>query len=127
MVKTKSECEDMLKKRVYNDYYMPLVKRIPGFTKFPISVQATMVSGAYNFGVSGMVNSRAAKLHVQGKHREGCEAQTAWNKAGGRVVRGAQFRFQLKLIQNARCGGNDASLRHHHDRGTAGGDAVRSV
>jgi len=45
MTKTKAECEDMLKRRVYNDYYMPLVKRVPGFTDFPISVQATMISG----------------------------------------------------------------------------------
>lgn len=95
MVKTKAECEDMLKHRVYNDYYMPLVKRVPGFTNFPISVQAAMVSGAYNFGVSGMVNSTATKRHIQGKYREGCEAQTAWNKAGGKVVRGLVLRREM--------------------------------
>ena len=88
MVKTKAECEAMLERRVYNDYYLPLTKRIKGFTSFPVSVQAAQISGAYNFGVSGMVNSTAAKLAIQGKFRAACEAQTAWNKAGGQVVNG---------------------------------------
>lgn len=95
MVKTKAECEAMLKRRVYTDYYLPLTKRIKGFTDFPISVQATMVSGAYNFGVSGMVNSTAARLAKAGKFRAACEAQTAWNKAGGRVVRGLVLRREM--------------------------------
>ena len=95
MTKTKAECEEMLKRRVYNDYYLPLVRRVPGFTDFPISVQATMISGAYNFGVSGMVNSTATKRHIQGRHREGCEAQTAWNKAGGKTVRGLVLRREM--------------------------------
>ncbi|WP_323455290.1 glycoside hydrolase family protein [Rhizobium sp. AN5] len=42
-----------------------------------------------------MVNSTAAKLHVQGKYRQGCEAQTAWNKAGGQVVRGLVNRREM--------------------------------
>lgn len=95
MVKTKAECESMLEKRVYNDYYLPLTKRIKGFTSFPVSVQAAQISGAYNFGVSGMVNSTAAKLAVQGKYRAACEAQTAWNKAGGRVVNGLVERREM--------------------------------
>lgn len=95
MTKTVAECDAMLKRRVFTDYYLPLTRRIKGFTSFPISVQATMVSGAYNFGVSGMVNSTAARLAVQGRYREACEAQTAWNKAGGRVVRGLVLRREM--------------------------------
>lgn len=95
MVKTKAECEAMLERRVYNDYYLPLTKRIKGFTSFPVSVQAAQISGAYNFGVSGMVNSTAAKLAIQGKFRAACEAQTAWNKAGGRVVNGLVKRREM--------------------------------
>ena len=95
MTKTVAECDAMLKRRVFTDYYLPLTKRIKGFTSFPVSVQATMVSGAYNFGISGMVNSTAARLAARGKFREACEAQTAWNKAGGRIVRGLVNRREM--------------------------------
>ncbi len=101
MRKTKAECEDMLRRRVFNDYYLPLTRQIPGFTSMPIGVQASMVSGAYNFGVAGMVGSRAAALHKQGRYREGCEAQTAWNKAGGQVVNGLVKRREMGDAQRA--------------------------
>ena len=95
MTKTKAECDAMLQRRVYNDYYLPLTKRIKGFTSFPVSVQAAQISGAYNFGVNGMVNSTAAKLATQGKFRQACEAQTAWNKAGGQIVNGLVKRREM--------------------------------
>lgn len=95
MVKTKAECEAMLERRVYNDYYLPLTKRVGGFNKFPISVQAVMISGAYNFGVAGMANSSAMSLASAGRYREACEAQTAWNKAGGQVVTGLVRRREM--------------------------------
>jgi GH24 family phage-related lysozyme (muramidase) len=95
MVKTKAECEAMLEKRVYADYYLPLTKRIKGFTSFPVSVQAVQISGAYNFGVAGMSGSRAAKLASEGKYRQACEAQTSWNKAGGQVVTGLVRRREM--------------------------------
>ncbi|WP_276122580.1 lysozyme [Pararhizobium qamdonense] len=95
MIKTKAECDAMLQKRVYNDYYLPLTQKIKGFTSFPVSVQAAQISGAYNFGVGGMVGSRAAKLAIAGKYREACEAQTAWNKAGGQVVNGLVKRREM--------------------------------
>jgi len=92
---TKAECGAMLKRRVFNDYYMPLVRKVPKFTNFPVSVQAAMVSGAYNFGVGGMIGSRAMALALDGKYREACEAQTAWNKAGGQVVNGLVKRREM--------------------------------
>jgi GH24 family phage-related lysozyme (muramidase) len=98
---TAAECDAILEKRVYNDYYLPLTKQIKGFTRFPVSVQASMISGAYNFGVSGMVNSTAARLAVQGKYREACIAQTAWNKAGGQVVGGLVKRREMGDAQRA--------------------------
>ncbi|MBX5063453.1 lysozyme [Rhizobium lentis] len=98
---TAAECEAILEARVKRDYYEPLTKRIKGFTRFPIGVQAAMISGAYNFGVSGMVNSTAARLAVQGRYREACEAQTAWNKAGGRVVQGLVKRREMGDAQRA--------------------------
>lgn len=92
---TKAECQVIARQQIFHDYYMPLVQRIKGFEKMPISVQAAMISGAYNFGVNGMVNSTAAKRHIAGRYREGCEAQTAWNRAGGQVVRGLVNRREM--------------------------------
>lgn len=43
---TAAECEAILEARVKRDYYEPLTKRIKGFTRFPIGVQAAMISGA---------------------------------------------------------------------------------
>jgi lysozyme len=92
---TKAQCEAMLEKRVYNDYYLPISKRIPNFAKFPVSVQAAQISGAYNFGVAGMIGSSAARLASAGKYREACEAQTAWNRAGGQIVNGLVKRREM--------------------------------
>ncbi len=98
---TKAECTDIAREQIYHEYYLPLVRQIPGYTDMPLGVQAAMLSGAYNFGVKGMVNSTAARLHKQGRHREGCEAQTAWNKAGGQVVRGLVLRREMGDKQRA--------------------------
>lgn len=92
---SKAECQEIARQQIFHDYYMPLVQRIKGFEKMPVGVQASMISGAYNFGVNGMVNSTAAKRHMDGRYREGCEAQTAWNKAGGQVVRGLVLRREM--------------------------------
>jgi len=54
-----------------------------------------MISGAYNFGVGGMVNSTAARHASAGRYKEACEAQTAWNKAGGQVVTGLVRRREM--------------------------------
>lgn len=92
---TKAECDAFLEEEVYEEYYLPLTKRIPGFTSFPIGNQAAMISGAYNFGVAGMVGSSATRLALQGRWKEACEAQTAWNKAGGQVVNGLVKRREM--------------------------------
>lgn len=101
MTKTKAECDAMLIKRVTNDYYKPLTKCIAGFDDKPISLQATLISGAYNFGVMGtakrpgVCKSTAGRLAREGKYREACLAMTAFNKAGGRVVRGLVNRREM--------------------------------
>lgn len=92
---TKAECTQIARAQIYHDYYVPLTKRIKGYTSMPVGVQASMLSGAYNFGENGMVNSTAAKLHMKGMYRQGCEAQTAWNKAGGQVVNGLVKRREM--------------------------------
>lgn len=98
---TRAQCEEMTREQIFNDYYLPLVRQIPGFTSFPVGVQAAMLSGAYNFGVGsiaskkGMAGSTATRWHMQGQHRKGCEAQTAFNKAGGIVVDGLVKRREM--------------------------------
>ncbi|MBB4005790.1 lysozyme [Allorhizobium taibaishanense] len=92
---TPQQCESMLKKRVFYDYYLPLAKRVKGFLTAPDSVQASMISGAYNFGTEGQIRSTAARLVTQGKFRQACEAQTAWNRAGGKVVNGLVIRREM--------------------------------
>jgi GH24 family phage-related lysozyme (muramidase) len=95
MTKTPAQCEQMLITRVHRDYYAPLVRCIAEFEKKPISVQASAISGAYNFGAQGMCNSTAASYIRVGKYREACEAQTAWNRAGGQVVTGLVRRREM--------------------------------
>lgn len=98
---TRAECEQMTREKIFQEYYLPLVKQVPGYTTFPVSVQAAMLSGAYNFGVGsyknhkGMAGSSATRFHVAGNYRKGCEAQTAYNKAGGHVVEGLVKRREM--------------------------------
>lgn len=102
MKKTLAECDAMLERRVLNDYYLPLVDKGRNFLNAPDSVQASMISGAYNFGVGsvkprrGQLGSTAMFIHIPaGNWRAACEAQTAWNKAGGRVLRGLVLRREM--------------------------------
>lgn len=98
---TRAQCEQMTREQIFRDYYLPLVKGVPNFLNFPISVQAAMLSGAYNFGVgsvakhTGMAGSSATRWHMQGQYRKGCEAQTAFNRAGGEVVVGLVKRREM--------------------------------
>jgi lysozyme len=95
MTRTKAECQAMLMARVVNDYYRPLTKCIANFDGKPISLQASLISGAYNFGVAASCRSTAARLTRAGRYREACEAQTAFNKAGGQIVNGLVKRREM--------------------------------
>ncbi|MES0134525.1 glycoside hydrolase family protein [Mesorhizobium sp. M0016] len=88
MTKTKEQCHDMLMTRVVNDFYKPLTRCIKGFTSLPVSLQASLISGAYNFGVGAQCKSSAARFAMSGQFNTACLAQMAFNKAGGQVVPG---------------------------------------
>ena len=95
MKKTPEECTEMLYRRVYADFYLPLTRCAATFTDAPISVQASMVSGSYNFGKGAWCRSTAAK-HIRAERwKEACAAQTAYNKAGGQVLRGLVNRREM--------------------------------
>jgi lysozyme len=92
---TAGQCRDMLYTRVRDDYFAPMAKCVRGLEKMPIGVQASMISGAYNFGVSRWCHSTAARLATAGRYRQACEAQTAFNRAGGRVINGLVHRREM--------------------------------
>jgi lysozyme len=101
MTITQAQAEARLKQRVYRNYYLPLTNCIDGFERKPVSLQASMTSGAYNFGVGsvksgkGVCGSSAARFARIDRYREACEAQTAFNKAGGRIVNGLVKRREM--------------------------------
>lgn len=92
---TADQCGAMLIARVNRDYYGQITKCAPKLPSAPISVQASMVSGAYNFGVRAWCNSTAARMIKAENWRGACEAQTAFNKAGGRIVNGLVKRREM--------------------------------
>jgi len=95
MRKTKAQCRDMLLRRVHDDYYQPIMQCSPKLGAAPISVRASMISGSYNFGVGAWCRSTAKARIEAGQWRAACEAQTAFNRAGGRVVRGLVNRREM--------------------------------
>jgi GH24 family phage-related lysozyme (muramidase) len=92
---TDKECEDRLINEVIHDYYLPLVDGVADFVLAPDSVQAAATSGAYNFGLFAMKKSTAARWIVTHNYRQACEAQTAFNKAGKKIVRGLVVRREM--------------------------------
>lgn len=89
---TPAQCERMLAERVQRDFYEPLRQCIAGFDLKPVSWQAAAISLSYNVGVSAVCRSTAARLAREGRYRESCEAMTAFNRAGGKVLRGLVLR-----------------------------------
>ena len=95
MVESRAGCDRRLRVRLIEDYYTPLTRCITGFDKAPASWGAMMISLAWNIGASGACKSTAARLAREGKYRESCDAATAFNRAGGKVIRGLQLRREM--------------------------------
>jgi GH24 family phage-related lysozyme (muramidase) len=92
---TQPQCKDMLLRRVHDDYYQQIMACSPNLSKAPVSVRASMISGSYNFGVGAWCRSTAKARIEAGRWREACETQTAFNKAGGKTVRGLVNRREM--------------------------------
>ena len=92
---TQPECLAMLKWRVTHDYYLPLVDGVKDYWKAPLSLQSSMISGAYNYGAPAQKKSRTAGFVTKHDYHSACLAQTAFNKAGGHVVRGLVLRREM--------------------------------
>lgn len=97
---TELEADAMLINRAYHDYYLPILNCAPNLKNAPDSVQASMLSGAYNFGVGyrggkGWCGSAIAKRIDAGEWRAACEVQTAYNRSGGERIEGLVKRREM--------------------------------
>ncbi len=88
------DAEKRLIKRVTFDYYLPLVDKIPNFTKAPVGGKASMISLAYNIGTGsakpkrGAIGSSSAADIARYDYEAACINLGKWNKAGGREFKG---------------------------------------
>ena len=103
-VETPEGCNRRLAVKIVRDYRAPLVKCIPNWSSAPISWRAMMQSLAWNIGtgrqsgdrwIGGACGSTAAALGRAGQWLASCNAATAFNKAGGRVVIGIVRRREM--------------------------------
>lgn len=90
---TQKQCEDMLAKKLPR-YFDEISQCI----KVPVSDKmfAAFGSFSYNVGSAGFCHSTALKRLNAGDKRGSCDALLAWNRAGGRVVRGLTNRRQTE-------------------------------
>ena len=95
MVETPAGCDRRLARRLIREFYPGLQQCIPGFDRKPVAWAAMMISLAWNIGIKAACNSTAARLGREGKYRESCNAATAFNKAGGRMLIGLVKRREM--------------------------------
>lgn len=88
MIETPKGCSERLVRRMTKEFRPSLVACIPGFNKAPISWRAMMDSLAWNIGARAACNSRAAAFGIKQMWVASCNAATAFNRAGGRVIIG---------------------------------------
>lgn len=84
------ECEDMLGGSL-NTYAKAVLARNPELAGHPYQLAAA-VSLSYNIGISAYNRSTVARRFSAGDWLRACDAFLAWNRAGGRVVKGLDNR-----------------------------------
>lgn len=90
---TPAHCADMLAKKLPR-YANEIAKCIK--IEIPDKTRAALISFAYNVGTAGACRSTAFKRLNAGDIRGACNALLAWNRAGGRVVRGLTNRREAE-------------------------------
>ena len=95
MVETPAGCDKRLAVKMEKDYRPFLVNCIANWDRAPLSWRGSMLTLSWNVGVGATCKSTAARLGREGRFRESCEAATAFNKAGGRVLRGLVNRREM--------------------------------
>lgn len=87
---TLEECKALLGKAI-PEFAMPVAEAAPGIENSPYE-WAAHTSLAYNIGVNAYRKSSVARLFNEGKRVEACEFFARYNRAGGRVLKGLDFR-----------------------------------
>ncbi|NTG94263.1 lysozyme [Rhizobium rhizogenes] len=95
MVETQQGCNKRLAVKMERDYRPALVKCVPGWDSKPLSWRSMMLSLSWNIGTGGACSSTAARLGREGQYQASCNAATAFNKAGGRVIIGLAKRREM--------------------------------
>jgi GH24 family phage-related lysozyme (muramidase) len=95
MVETQAGCNKRVATKMERDYRPYLVKCIPGFDQKPLAWRAMMDSLSWNIGWPATCNSTAARLGLAGQYMQSCNAATAFNNAGGRVIVGIVRRREM--------------------------------
>lgn len=95
MVETEDGCNKRLATKLVKDYRAPVAACVGNWDKRPLSWRASTLSLAWNVGVGAACNSTAVKLAKSGNYKASCEAATAYNKAGGRIVQGLVKRREM--------------------------------
>lgn len=95
MVETPEGCNKRLSRRMMTEFYPKMKACVSNYDKTPISWRAMILSLAWNIGTGAACRSTAVKLAKVGKYRESCEAATAFNKAGGRMLIGLVNRREM--------------------------------
>lgn len=86
---TPQECKEMLPKSLvkYDDGIRKCLSR-----ELPDGMRVAFLSASYNIGISAFCRSSMARLANEGDLRGACDALLAWDKAGGKTVKGLHNR-----------------------------------
>lgn len=97
-VATPETCRIQLDARLA-EFAAGVLKCTPGLKGHDNQVAAA-TSLAYNIGIAAYCRSTVARLFNAGKWRQACDGFLAWNRAGGRVIRGLVNR---RVAERALC------------------------
>lgn len=89
---TPERCVEM-QEHAYVTHALPVMRCVPGL-KGRTNQTVAAVSLAYNIGPTAFCKSSVARHFNAGRWREGCDGFLAWNRGGGRVIRGLTLRRQ---------------------------------
>lgn len=88
---TKAECDEMFAKRLV-EFETGMRACLKQPDAVPIKPYIAFLSLTYNIGVGGFCKSSVAAYANVGDYRKACNRIPAFNKAGGRVIRGLVVR-----------------------------------
>ncbi len=96
---SRDECRARLITRMYRDYYLPLTRKIGGFTAAPASLQGAATSLAYNAGVGTVVGrsqpSSIAKNITAKSYDAACRSFPKFDRSAGNEIQGLYNRRSM--------------------------------